>query len=125
MLGQIDVHPVLAVSDLARAREFYEDTLGLMPIKTDIDGSVMYKSGNSRLFLYESVFAGTNRATAASWEVEDLEAVVAGLKGEGVTFEHYDIEGAEHDGDIHVMGEMRAAWFKDPDGNILCLGNAQ
>ena len=64
----------------------------------------------------------TNQATAATWEVDDeLEGVVESLKSKGVTFEHYDMPGVTRDGDVHVTGKSRAAWFKDPDGNILAV----
>jgi len=86
--------------------------------------SVTYESGGGQLFIYESPTAGTNKATCASWEVEDVEAVVAQLKAKGMTFEHYDLPGSERQGDVHVMGPFKAAWFKDPDGNILAVGNS-
>ncbi len=125
MLGAKNVHAIVAVKDLARARKFYEETLGLQEIDEN-PGGVMFQSGGSKLFVYPSEFAGTNQANAASWEVEDIEATVDELKSKGITFEHYDnIEGVTREGEIHIMGPMKAAWFKDPDGNILCLGNAQ
>jgi hypothetical protein len=68
---------------------------------------------------YISEYAGTNRATAASWEVEDVEAEVEALKARGVAFEHYELPGTTRKGDIHVAGSLKNAWFKDPEGNIL------
>lgn len=125
MLGTKNVHAIVAVKDLARARKFYEEVLGLQQIDEN-PGGVTYQSGSSKLFVYPSEFAGTNQANAASWEVEDVQTVVDDLKSKGITFEHYDnIDGVTRQGDIHIMGPMKAAWFKDPDGNILCLGNAQ
>ena len=126
MLGEANVVAVLAVKDLAVARRFYEDTLGLQEDhdQPEDPDTVLYRSGGSRLLLYVSSYAGTNQATAASWAVGDeLEAVVAELAGKGVSFERYEIPGAEHDGDVHVMGGFRTAWFRDPDGNILNLVN--
>jgi hypothetical protein len=73
--------------------------------------------------VYRSRFAGTNKATALTWTVDDVEDVVRTLKGKGVKFEHYDMPGMKHDGDVHVAGELKVAWFKDPDGNILSVVN--
>jgi catechol 2,3-dioxygenase-like lactoylglutathione lyase family enzyme len=74
--------------------------------------------------VYESKFGGTNQATSATWVVDDIRAEVDELKAKGVTFEYYEFPGVTYDGDIHVMGSMKAAWFKDPDGNILNISNA-
>jgi hypothetical protein len=78
----------------------------------------------SHVMVYESQYAGTNEATAATWVVgAELASVVRALGGKGVKFEHYDFPDARMEGDVHVMGETRAAWFKDPDGNIHALVN--
>jgi catechol 2,3-dioxygenase-like lactoylglutathione lyase family enzyme len=124
MLGSKSAGATLAVSDLERARDFYENTLGLEPIQEDL-GSVLYKSGNSVLLVYPSEYAGTNQATAATWAVgDDLEATIQDLKAKGVTFEHYDdLPDTTRDGDVHVMGDLKGVWLKDPDGNILSLVN--
>jgi catechol 2,3-dioxygenase-like lactoylglutathione lyase family enzyme len=115
-----NVVAMVAVKDLAKGKEFYGGTLGL---KQDMErpGGVAYKSGSGMLFVYPSDTAGSGKATSANWNVTDIEAVVAELKAAGVTFEHYDIPGAKQEGDVSVMGPMKAAWFKDPDGNILGL----
>jgi catechol 2,3-dioxygenase-like lactoylglutathione lyase family enzyme len=120
MLGGKDVAATLAVSDLERAREFYGTTLGLETYQ-EMPGAMLYKSGSSVVLVYPSEFAGTNRATAASWAVgEDFDAIVDDLKAKGVVFEHYDdLPETTREGDVHVMGDMKAVWFKDPDGNIL------
>jgi catechol 2,3-dioxygenase-like lactoylglutathione lyase family enzyme len=124
MLGDKSVAATLAVKDMAKAKEFYEDKLGLRPVKGEDSGGQMYKSGDSMLFVYESKFAGTNEATAATWGVgKDLEKVIEDLKSKGVKFEHYDMPETKREGDIHWWGEMGAAWFKDPDGNILNIVN--
>lgn len=124
MLGSSTIYAVVAVKDLAKGKEFYGGTLGLK-VAGDDPGGVMYACGNgSKLFVYESQFAGTNQATAASWEVSDIKAAIEELKGKGISFESYDIPNVTHDGDVHVIGELKAAWFKDPDGNILNLVNA-
>jgi catechol 2,3-dioxygenase-like lactoylglutathione lyase family enzyme len=124
MLGGKSAAATLAVSDLQRARDFYENTLGLEP-RLEVPESVLYTSGNSVVLVYPSEYAGTNHATAATWAVgDDFEAIVQGLKTKGVTFEHYDdLPGTTREGDVHVVGELRGVWFKDPDGNILSLVN--
>ncbi len=123
MLGDHDVAATLAVTDIDAARSFYEGTLGLKPVMEYPDG-VVYAAGNSRLMVYVSDFAGTNRATAATWAVGDaLESIVEDLRANGVAFEHYDLPGTTRDGDIHEMAGMRGVWFKDPAGNIIGLVN--
>jgi len=121
MLGGCKVHATLAVSDLGRAKQFYGDTLGLNQAGENA-GGVMYESGGGDLFVYVSNTAGKGEATCAFWDVPDIEAAVNDLRSKGVAFEHYpDMPGVTLEGDVHVMGNMKAAWFKDPDGNILSL----
>jgi catechol 2,3-dioxygenase-like lactoylglutathione lyase family enzyme len=121
VLGSTDVIATCAVRDLEKAKKFYEATLGLTPLPTGEAGVLSYKSGHSSLLVYQSQYAGTNKATAATWAVNDLEATVQRLKAKGVRFEHYDLPGTERKGDIHGSGRTKAAWFKDPDGNILAV----
>lgn len=123
MLNQGRVFATLAVSDINKAKEFYGTTLGLSQVDEN-PGGVTYESGGGRLFVYQSPTAGTNQATCASWQVDDIHSVVDDLKGKGISFEHYEVPGATKDGDIHVMGDMKASWFKDPDGNILNVAQA-
>ena len=123
MLGHTDAHANLAVKDLGVARRFYERTLGLSPVHEEGGELVVYKSGNSTLNVYRSDYAGTNKATAVTWTVDDVEDEVRDLKSRGVTFEHYDMPGLTRSGDVHVGDDMKVAWFKDPDGNILNLVN--
>ena len=122
MLGDKNVAAALAVSDLQRAREFYEGTLGLTPVQED-DGSVLYASGDSRVLVYPSAYAGTNQATAATWALgDDFDRIVEGLRGKGVAFERYDdLPGVSREGDVHQIGDIKGVWLKDPDGNILSL----
>ena len=124
MLEQANAVANIAVSDLATARKFYEGTLGLVPADNEGDDVVTYRSGDSKFFVYRSDFAGTNQATAMTWVVGDrIDSVVRALRDKGVAFEHYEMPGMTLDDDIHAAGDMRVAWFKDPDGNILCLAN--
>jgi catechol 2,3-dioxygenase-like lactoylglutathione lyase family enzyme len=124
-LADVDVQATLPVKNLDVAKKFYEETLGL---KRDArqdggePGVVSYRCGAATLTVYESRFAGTNQATAATWSVrDDLSGVVKDLAAKGVKFEHYDMPGMKLEGDVHVAGDGKAAWLKDPDGNILAL----
>jgi catechol 2,3-dioxygenase-like lactoylglutathione lyase family enzyme len=121
MLGKADATPMIAVKDIDRARKFYEDTLGLTA-KEAMAGEVLeVKSGATTFEVYRSEFAGTNKATALNFEVDDINAEVRDLKEKGIFFEHYDVEGLTPKGDIYEGEGMKTAWFKDPDGNILSL----
>ena len=123
-LATITPTPMLAVKDVARARRFYEDVLGFTPVASSMDDVLQYRAGELVFVVYPSQYAGTNRATALTWTVGDqLEIAVEGLKAKGVTFEHYELPDTVRAGDIHVSGEIRNAWFKDPDGNIHALSN--
>ena len=125
MLSAFPVYATIGVKDYDKAKEFYGGTLGLKIAeggKEDPDGT-FYQCGSSQIFVYQSQYGGTNQATSATWLVKDVEAEVKDLKGKGVTFEHYDFPGVTREGDIHIMGDIKAAWFKDPDGNILNISN--
>ena len=121
MLKDFDSAAIVAVSDMARARHFYEHVLGLVLIQSD-DMVMEFKTGKTGLVVYKSDFAGTNKANAVVWGVGDeIEDIVANLRARGVSFEHY--EGMDLRGDIHIAGDFKMVWFKDPDGNILHLNN--
>ena len=124
MLGNKDLVATIAVKNLETARKFYVGTLGLKPVDAEDEELIVFKSGNSTLNVYRSQYAGTNKATAVTWLVgDDVEGVVRALKAKGVSFEHYDMPNMNRQGDIHVAGNMKVAWFKDPDGNILNVVN--
>ena len=124
MLSDKNVVANIAVKDLEKAKRFYQDVLGLQQIDSNTPEVIVFKSGNSMINVYKSQYAGTNKATAMTWIVGDnIEEVVQALKAKGITFEHYDMPNIKLDGDIHVDGQMKVAWFKDPDGNILNLIN--
>jgi catechol 2,3-dioxygenase-like lactoylglutathione lyase family enzyme len=121
----MDAAATLAVKDLGKARDFYEGTLGLKCVATEGDEVAVYQTGDAQIMVYVSQFAGTNQATAVTWVVGDeLERLVAVLREKGITFEHYDLPGTTRQGDIHQGGNIRVAWFKDPDGNIISLVNS-
>ena len=125
MLADHDAQATLPVKDLTKARTFYEQILGLKPIGGGGQRGVQgYQSGQSTLVVYESRFAGTNQATAATWSLGGkFDEVMRELTAKGVVFERYDLPGVKLDGDVHVAGDARVAWFKDPDGNIINIGN--
>ena len=120
LLTETDAIANLAVKDLAAARKFYEDLLGFT--KADEEGGelIVYRSGKTAFNVYRSDYAGTNQATAMTWAVGDRVAEIAeALAAKGIEFEHYDFPGMRREGDVHIAGDMKVAWFKDPDGNIL------
>ena len=121
MLKDRNSSAIVAVSDIDRARTFYEDTLGLIRTGGG-DDMLEFRTGDTRLTVYRSDFAGTNKANAVTWDMRgDLVETVNDLRGKGVTFEQYDIPGLTYRDGIHEAGEFRLVWFKDPDGNILHL----
>jgi len=124
MLGQRQAIATVAVRDLAAAKQFYNGVLGLKQVGAEGEEAVVYATGAATLIVYRSQFAGTNKATAVTWNVgDDIDNLVRDLKSKGLTFEHYDMPMMKLEGDVHVDGEMRAAWFKDPDGNIHGIVN--
>jgi catechol 2,3-dioxygenase-like lactoylglutathione lyase family enzyme len=124
MLGDKDAVANIAVKNLETAKKFYEETLGLTQIGAEGQEVIVFRSGNSTIYVYKSQYAGTNQATALTWVVgKDIESIVKELKAKGVTFEHYNMPDMTQEDDIHVAGNMKVAWFKDPDGNILNIIN--
>ena len=122
MLGHHDSSAIVAVADLARARAFYSDVLGLELADEGAGDEVLtYRTGRTRLVVYRSDHAGSNSANAVVWDVgEDLEAIVAALEAKGAAFEHYPGIG-RLEGNVHLAGDCRLVWLRDPDGNILHL----
>ena len=122
MIGKADATPMIAVKDIDRAKTFYAETLGLEAVEEAGGEVVTMKSGATKLNVYRSEFAGTNKATALTFDVADIAGEVRDLKQKGILFEHYDMGDAlTRDGDIYSGEGMKTAWFKDPDGNILRL----
>jgi len=117
---------IVPTKDIKRARKFYEDTLGLEVASDEMGGDVLeFKTGDTSLTVYTSDYAGTNKANAVVCGVgNELESITSDLNKKGVKFEHYDMDGATYKDGIHTMGDFRAVWFKDPDGNILHLNSA-
>lgn len=117
------VHATLAVADLDRARAWYSDKLGWEPLSiSEVAGTLIYKVGDSYFTCYPTQFAGTAKNTVMNWNVDDLTAEVAQLKGRGVTFEDYDFgEIKTEDGVMRDPAGGLTAWFRDPDGNTVAL----
>jgi len=120
MLSDNDAIATVGVRNLETAKKFYEGTLGLTKVMEN-EEVLAFKTGRSTLFVYRSPYAGTNKATAVTFVAAEVEDLVRTLRDRGVTFEHYDLPKMVRQGDIHVAGTMKAAWFKDPDGNIFSL----
>jgi catechol 2,3-dioxygenase-like lactoylglutathione lyase family enzyme len=123
-LSAYKVRASIAVSDIARAAEFYEGKLGLSPSEIQSDESRIYAcGGDTSLHVYASpAHTGKSTATLATWYVPDLEQVVDELRSGGVGFEHYDDPGlSADDRGIHELDDGRVAWFRDPDGNTFAL----
>jgi predicted enzyme related to lactoylglutathione lyase len=120
MLRAAPIRAYIPVSDLSRAKNFYEKTLGLAP-KEAYAGGVIYECGGAEVFMYPTKNAGTSKASQAFWQVEDVEAEVAELKARGVVFEEYDMPGIRMKNSIATGGGAKTAWFKDTEGNILAV----
>lgn len=116
---------IVAVSDIERARRFYSDTLGLELEEEGMEGVLVYKTGTTKLVVYPSEFAGTNKANAVVWDCgAGIDAITADLRAKGVKFEHYEMDGVTYKDGVHEAEGFKMVWFKDPDGNILHLNSA-
>lgn len=120
MLGDAEVMAMVPVKDIKESEKFYSETLGLKKVDEN-PGGISYQCGATKLFVYPTPTAGTAKSTVATWEVKDIGKIASDLKAKGLKFEHYDYPGATHEGDVHVWEGMKAAWFRDPSGNILGL----
>ena len=125
MLNDSKVTANVPAADLARARGFYADVLGLSPVQENDGGLVYTTDGGTTFFVYQTEFAGQAGHTIAQWHVDDVAKEVEGLRSRGLAFEHYDMPGVTWDGDVASIPSMgHAAWFKDSEGNIMCLDDA-
>jgi catechol 2,3-dioxygenase-like lactoylglutathione lyase family enzyme len=121
VLKNASIVPYIPVSNVARARAFYEEKVGLEPGE-EYAGGVIYQCGKgSWVFMYQSAGAGTSKASTAFWAVDDVAAEVAELKARGVVFEEYDMPGMRMVNSIATGGGAKTAWFKDSEGNILAV----
>lgn len=124
MLTDFPIHATAAAIDLDRARRWFEDKLGLVPDRED-PGGVWYRfAGDTWFYLFGTPSAGTAMNTIAGWTVTGIEAVMADLRGRGVVFEDYDFGELKTVDGLADFGSARAAWFKDSEGNIMCIDQA-
>lgn len=121
MLSDASVTTMLPVKDMDRARAFYEGSLGLKPSGFRPDGKFIYTVGGSTLALFPKPEGTRADHTAISFRVEDIAASIEALKHTGVTFEDYDFPGLKTVNHVCVLGAEKAAWFKDTEGNFLCI----
>jgi len=120
MLSDSPIRAYIPVSNLQRARKFYEEKVGLRPGE-EYGGGVIYRCGSTEVFMYPTGNAGTSRASQAFWQVNDVEAEVAALKARGVVFEEYDMPGIKMKNSVATGGGAKTAWFKDSEGNIMAV----
>jgi catechol 2,3-dioxygenase-like lactoylglutathione lyase family enzyme len=120
VLSNFTPHTTIAVADLERAKAWYAEKLDLRP-ETEESGGAWYECGGANFLLFPTAFAGTAENTVMEWSVEGIQDVMASLRGRGVTFERYEMEGVDWEGDMAVMGPFRGCWFKDSEGNVLAL----
>jgi catechol 2,3-dioxygenase-like lactoylglutathione lyase family enzyme len=120
MLERFPIHPTLPASDLERAKRWYDKKLGARPVREEEVG-LWYEFSGRSLLVYPSSSAGTAQSTGAEWIVEDIESVMDELRSRGVVFEEYDFPGLKTENGLAMLGEWKAAWLKDSEGNILSL----
>jgi predicted enzyme related to lactoylglutathione lyase len=120
MLRNAPIRAYIPVSDIKRARAFYEQKVQLIA-REEYAGGVIYDCGGSSVFMYPTPNAGTSKASQAFWQVADVEAEIAALKRNGVVFEEYDMPGMKTENGILTAGGAKTAWFKDTEGNTLAI----
>ncbi len=120
MLANYPIHTTLPATDLERAKRFYTEKLELTP-ESEAPGGVFYRCGDTRLLVFPSGGVASGTHTQLGWTVDDIEAEVADLKARGVVFEDYDTPYLKTVNSVALTGPIKAAWFKDSEGNLLSL----
>jgi predicted enzyme related to lactoylglutathione lyase len=121
MLQDAPMYAYIPAKDMARARKFYEEKVGLKPSQ-ETNGGVVYEfGGGTACFLYPTPNAGTSQASQAFWSVTDVDHEIEALKARGVVFEDYDMPGEKSAAGAITAGGAKAAWFRDSEGNIMAL----
>ncbi len=115
-----EAHTILPAADLGRFRGFYHDTLGLDPSE-EHDGMLVYDNGRSAFEVYETENVGSAKNTQMVWMTDDLDGEMARLRSAGVVFEEFEIPGMRTENGVVETEDMRSAWFRDSEGNILCI----
>ena len=121
MLQEFPISARAAASDLARARQWYSEKLGLTPDREEPEGVWYRFGGDTWLYLYRTAAAGTAQNTIAGWQVNGIEQVMVDLRARGVTFEDYDFGEVKTVDGLLDIGQAKAAWFKDSEGNTYEL----
>jgi predicted enzyme related to lactoylglutathione lyase len=125
MLENADIAAIVPVSDIEQAVDFYGRVLGLkLDVRRDDlpeNREAEFRAGDGTLVVYESVAAGQSRGTIVAFRVDDLETVAAALRENGLAFEEYDTPDLKTENGIARIGDLLAAWAKDPDGNIIAF----
>jgi len=121
VLSGVQITCILPVVDLERARRFYAEKLGLEPVGARPDGKYVFRSGGTEIALFPKPGGTKADHTAVSFQVKDVVAAVRALQARGVVFAEYDLPGLKTVDHVCVLGSEKAAWFNDPEGNILCL----
>ncbi|MFE0698776.1 VOC family protein [Streptomyces sp. NPDC058872] len=120
MLSDSPIAAIIPVNDMNRAKRFYSETLGL-PLTRETPEDTRYECGGTTIGLYETPYGGQAGHTLASWKVDDLDGEMSQLRSKGVTFEEYDLPDIKTVDGVAESDTMRGAWFKDSEGNILCV----
>ncbi|MGH2711501.1 MAG: VOC family protein [Actinomycetota bacterium] len=123
IIESCEAHATLPVADMERAKTWYREKLGLTPKEEDVGGAY-YETGGTKWGLFPTPYAGTAKNTQIEFRCPDAKALVEELKAKGVTFEKFEMDGIEWDGDVATMGGFRGAWFKDSEGNTIGIGEA-
>jgi len=121
VLNGTQITCMLPVKDLERARRFYGEQLGLEAVGAKPDGKYVYRCGGTELALFPKPGGTKAEHTAVSFQVKDIVAAIRALEANGVAFADYDLPGFKTVEHVCVLGSEKAAWFQDPEGNILCL----
>ena len=125
MFANTAFRPSLPAADLDRARAWYKEVLGVEPTEADPMGNLWYEAGGAQFLVYQSEFAGSNKATAVTLQPDDFDAAIAHLRGKGVEFQEFEYEDfATVDGILSAPNGDRAAWFSDSEGNIIAVSTA-
>jgi len=121
MLSELEIYAILPAKDLQRARGFYKEKLGLEPSEERADGLVFQAKSGARVLIYETPNAGSAKNTALSFSTDDLDSEMDDLRSRGVVFEEYDQPGLKTENGVATFGDIRGAWFKDSEGNIIAV----
>jgi catechol 2,3-dioxygenase-like lactoylglutathione lyase family enzyme len=121
MVSNMTAVAVLPAAHIERARKFYADKLGLTQDRVEVDGSLFYQCKESAFLVYQTQYAGTAKNTAIGFRTDNIDREMKELRSRGVVFEEYNMPGLKTVNGVATMGSLKAAWFKDSEGNILAV----